>query len=149
VNIKSWADILELLSSEPISYLLYALGISSVFFFFFSIFFSLWLIEKLPSDYFLIWHKKNYRHRHWLIRFLFYVCRNFLAVILLVAGIAMLFLPGQGLLTILLAFVVSDVAFKRRLLDQLIARDKIQRSLNWIRLKKKRQPFRFPRSDAS
>lgn len=54
--------------------------------------------------------------RHILIR----IGRMFLGVVVLIAGLLMLPLPGPGLLTIAagLALLASDVPFARRLLDQ-------------------------------
>lgn len=155
MSTNSWGEqllsALETLHASKLTSWLYGIGFISIFFFFFSILLSLWLIERLPSDYFLKWHKNTYglRHQHWSMRLLTYLLRNTLALILFLSGVAMLFLPGQGLLTILLALVISDTRYKRRLLDKLISKPKIQASLNWVRRKKKRQLFKFPKSDAS
>src|SRR5215212_11151776 len=61
-----------------------------------------WIVLQLPPDYF---NKKNRRPLHsWtskpLLRMLLLIAKNLLGVVLIIAGIAMLVLPGQGLLTI-------------------------------------------------
>ena len=69
----------------------------------------------------------------------------FLAGGVVLAGIAMLFLPGQGLLTILISICMMDVPGKRRLLDRLAANEHIQAALNWVRRKRGKPEFEFSR----
>ncbi|RUO35517.1 hypothetical protein CWE13_11345 [Aliidiomarina shirensis] len=88
------------------------------------------LIIKMPADYFI----DKRRKRNWTIpRIILYVLRNVFALVLFVAGVLMLVLPGQGLLTLIIAAVVSDFpgkfAFERWLLRQ----KGVLRSINWIR----------------
>ncbi|RTE86696.1 hypothetical protein [Aliidiomarina sp. B3213] len=88
------------------------------------------LVIKMPTDYFV----EKSRPRHWtLSRRLLYLIRNLFALILLCAGILMLVLPGQGLLTILLAVVISDVPGKFYVERWLVSHKSVMRALNWIR----------------
>ncbi|PKM21770.1 MAG: hypothetical protein CVV10_07655, partial [Gammaproteobacteria bacterium HGW-Gammaproteobacteria-14] len=60
-----------------------------------------WLILRMPADYFVT--RKRPKLDRSLLGWLILIGRNVVAVILLVAGLIMLLLPGQGLLTILIA----------------------------------------------
>ena len=62
---------------------------------------------------------------------------------LLLAGVAMLFLPGQGVLTILIGICLMDIPGKRYLLDRLVSNPHIQRGLNWVRRKRGKPEFVF------
>jgi hypothetical protein len=62
---------------------------------------------------------------------------------LLLCGIAMLVLPGQGLLTILVGLSLLPFPGKDKLEQNLLARKSIRASLNWIRTKANKEPFIF------
>jgi hypothetical protein len=89
-----------------------------------------YFIAKLPVDYFV---REQASGRAgvggWLVR----LVRNIAGALLLVAGIAMLVLPGQGLLTILVAVVCLDFPSKRRFERKLLARPAVARSVNALR----------------
>ena len=61
--------------------------------------------------------------------------------VLVMAGIAMLVLPGQGLLTILLGIMLLEFPGKRRVELMLLRRPEILAGLNWIRRHANRPPF--------
>jgi hypothetical protein len=61
------------------------------------------------------------------------VLRNLLGVVLLLCGIAMLVLPGQGLLTILAGIFFLDFPGKRALERWIVASGPVLRALNAIR----------------
>ena len=99
------------------------------------------VIVRMPASYFVA----KRRTRQWtLVRILFCAIRNLIAFILLVAGLAMLILPGQGLLTILLAIAVSDVPGKYRLERWLLKQRGVLRSMNWIRRRYNRPLIKSP-----
>ena len=66
---------------------------------------------------------------------LVWLLRNLLAAILLLAGVIMLFIPGQGVLTILMGILIADFPYKRRLQKRILRRPKILLSLNKLRHK--------------
>lgn len=100
------------------------------------------LIVKMPADYFVA----DRRMRHWTIaRVTFYILRNITALVLLVAGLIMLVLPGQGLLTIIIAVMVSDVPGKYRCERFLVRQRGVVRSMNWIRKRYEKEPLQVPR----
>lgn len=100
------------------------------------------LIIRMPADYFA--HRK--RHRHWTwTRVALYVLRNVLAFVLFIAGVVMLILPGQGLLTILIAVVISDVPGKYELEKWVLRQRGVLSALNWIRSKANEPPIIKPK----
>lgn len=72
------------------------------------------------------------------------VARNVVGGLLLVAGIAMLFVPGQGLLTILVALLIMDYPGKFALERALVRRAPVLRILNRLRRRAGRPPLRAP-----
>jgi Putative transmembrane protein (PGPGW) len=73
------------------------------------------------------------------------VVRNLLAALLVVAGLAMLVLPGQGLLTILFGVALADVPGKRALVKRIAQREGLWRALNALRRKLGCPEFERPR----
>jgi len=105
-----------------------------------------WLIGRMPADYFIThWRQVDQRRkRHPAVALITIVARNLLGLLLFIAGFAMLFLPGQGLLTMLVGVCVMDFPGKRHLLDTIVEKSSVQRGLNWVRRKKGRAEFVFP-----
>ncbi|MDU9048723.1 MAG: PGPGW domain-containing protein [Candidatus Electrothrix sp. Rat3] len=117
--------------------LLQLLGIISLFTFIGSLIILPWLILRMRADYFIRHHQEVIeRHkRHPVLAVLICLLRNSLGLCLLIAGIALLVLPGQGILTMVIGFSIMDFPGKHRLNDRIVANGKIQQSLNWIRRK--------------
>ncbi len=98
-----------------------------------------WLISLIPTDYFkqanTVEHDKN---RLWRP---INIARNLLGFLIVLAGIAMLVLPGQGALTILVGIGVMNFPGKYKLERWMITRPGVLQALNWIRQKVKRPPL--------
>ena len=127
------------------SSLLEWLGFLSVLTFIGSLIAIPWIIAKLPVNYF-IRHRQlvaESHSRHPLIARLTFVLRNFVGIVFLIAGIVMLVLPGQGIITILIGISFMDFPKKHHLVDYLVRRQKVIRFLNWIRKKEKKPAFEF------
>ncbi len=107
-----------------------------------------WLVARARTNYFLVHsYQKDQRHQmHPLLSVLVRAFRNGMGGLLLIAGFGMLFLPGQGLITMVIGLSLLDVPGKQQLLDRLIQMQTIQKSLNWIRSKTGQDPFRFPQT---
>ena len=125
--------------------LLTLLGLLSVVTFVGSLIAVPWLIGRMRADYFLThWQVVQARHRrHPALALTVFLARNALGLLLVAAGLAMLFLPGQGLLTVLIGVCVMDFPGKRGLLQRLVRGPKVQGALNWIRRKRGKEPFVF------
>jgi hypothetical protein len=91
------------------------------------------LIARLPADYFVRPRRRVADTQHPLLRALRNTVQNLLGGFLLFAGIAMLFLPGQGVLTILVAVSLLEFPGKRRLQRRLLALPGVQRVVQAIR----------------
>ena len=103
------------------------------------------LISRLDTNCFLLINtEKNTSPEHTLLRLFAALFRNLLGLILLFAGIAMLFLPGQGLLTMLLGILLLSIPGKQRLITYLTRGTAVRRSLDWLRKKAGKEPFRWP-----
>lgn len=122
------------------------LGLFSLFTFVGSLIAVPWLIGRMRADYFLThWQQVETRHRrNPLLALAILLLRNGGGLLLVAAGLAMLFLPGQGLLTVLIGVCVMDFPGKRRLLDRLSQIPQVQRALNWVRRKRGKEDFVFP-----
>ena len=104
------------------------------------------IVSRIPADYFDSnrRHEPRIRRLHPLLYLLVRVVKNLLAVVLILGGILMLVLPGQGLLTILIGIGVSDFPGKYRLERRLVALPGILTAINWIRAKANVEPLRAP-----
>ena len=105
-----------------------------------------WLISHLPYDYFVRKRapRKIVLRDATFLSVLWFTTRNIAGFLVLLAGITMLFLPGQGILTIILGIAIMSFPGKYRLLFAITARPSVQRSLNWLRKKTKHPEFIWP-----
>ena len=105
-----------------------------------------WFIAKLPADFF----QRPRHHRHLIdpnrypnLHFVYTMVRNILGLMLILAGIVMLVLPGQGVLTIIVGLIITDFPQKERWLQKVITLRSVQKGLNLIRRKLGKEEFRF------
>ena len=117
--------------------LLFLLGSLSIFILIISVFMMVLIISFLPEDYFksenrnLISSVKNSRYP--LLKLLVLITKNFFGVLLLLSGILMLVLPGQGILTIITGLVFMDYPGKYKFERKLLRQKGVINSINWIR----------------
>jgi hypothetical protein len=128
---------------EPYKTLIWILSISSVLMFLGSIFLLPLLIIRIPADYFTRRPIRDWPTNHPGRHLALVIGKNVLGIVLILAGIAMLVLPGQGLLTILFGIILMDFPGKRKLEGRLIRIKPIRDAANWIRHRYGRQPFEF------
>jgi len=104
------------------------------------------MILRIPSDYFLPERRVPLAKRsaHPVARLLLLAAKNLLGAILLVAGFALLFLPGQGLLTLLAGLIVMNYPGKYRLERWLVRRPHVLSAMNWLRQRYGRSPLIAP-----
>jgi uncharacterized membrane protein len=77
------------------------------------------------------------------LSYVFKIVKIILGVILLVCGLLMLVLPGQGLLTMLIGLSLLPFPGKQKMEQNILSRKSIRQSLNWIRIKANKEPFIF------
>ena len=76
----------------------------------------------------------------------FSVVKNGFGLFLLIAGILMLVLPGQGILTVLISLLFLDFPGRRKLILKILSSEKTEQALNRIRRKFGKKPFNFRKS---
>jgi len=96
------------------------------------------LLARIPTDYFVTPLAPTRRgSAHWIGR----VAKNLLGGILLLLGIAMLVLPGQGVLTILAALLFLYFPGKHRVERWLVLKPRVLRVVNEVRARGGRPPL--------
>jgi hypothetical protein len=98
------------------------------------------IIAQLPADYFAASRCRS-RERATILGGAKRIGRNVLGVVCVLAGIAMLFLPGQGVLTILIGVLLVDFPGKRALERAVVRREAIKTLLDRTRAKRGHPPL--------
>ncbi len=102
------------------------------------------ILIRLPSDYFSYRRRRSHTQvRHPFVAVLLVVVKNTLGLTFVAAGIAMLVLPGQGILTILVGMMLLDFPGKYRVEQRLVGHASVLRSINWIRKRAHKPPLRI------
>ena len=122
---------------------LIGMGISSIFIFLISILGISWFIAQIPEDYFLRSKRQpsKWQAKKPILRFLVIFGKNLIGLSLIIGGLLMLVLPGQGLLTIVTGLLLVNYPGKYKLEQKLSSMPSIFRALNWIRLKANKPPL--------
>jgi len=110
-----------------------------------------WLI-RLPADYFTGEKRRRaeWALRHPVERWILLVLRGVAGFLLVLVGLALLVLPGQGLLTILSGLMVANYPGKYRLERWLVRKRGVRAPIDWMRRRAGRPPLRLePESPAS
>jgi hypothetical protein len=108
------------------------------------------VIVRLPADYFTREERPPGAWDHWPapVRYTLLVAKNVLGCVFIVAGFAMLVLPGQGLLTVLIGFLMLDFPGKYRAEKRLFALRSVRRATDWVRRRAGREPLLVEGSSA-
>lgn len=103
------------------------------------------LLIRIPHDYYARGsdHAKAVMKVNSLARAIFVFGKNALGYVLIIAGIAMLVLPGQGILAILVGIALVDFPGKQRFERWVVSRPAVLRSVNWLRQRRGRPPLTF------
>lgn len=104
------------------------------------------LLARMPADYFARSESPftSWRRRHPVAGGVLLVARNVLGVVLLLAGLAMMVLPGQGIITVLVALTLLNFPGKRKLELWIIRRRQVRSAIDWIRRRAGRPPLVVP-----
>ena len=101
-----------------------------------------WILIRLPYDYFCEHHPRTWlKDHHPVLRLIALVLKNLVGGVLLLGGIAMLVLPGQGLLTMLIGMSLMDFPGKRTIERKLVSRPVILETINRVRQRFDRPPL--------
>ena len=101
------------------------------------------LLGFIPSDYYsrAAPRRGSWADYHPVTRALLLTGKNAFGVVLVAAGILMLVLPGQGILTILVGIMLLNFPGKRRFERWIVSRPPVLRSINWLRRRNGRPPL--------
>ena len=121
------------------------LGGSSILIFAFSLMGISWLVAQIPENYFLneTRHPSPWKVKTPILRLIILIIKNLLGFFLIIGGLMMLVLPGQGLLTIVTGLLFVDYPGKFKLERKMVAYPAIFNSLNWIRAKSNKAPLKI------
>ena len=100
------------------------------------------VLIRLPADYFV--RPPHVPTSHPVIRMILKILKNALGVLLLILGFIMLFIPGQGILTMLFGIGLLDFPRKKELQFKIARSPKVHRSLDWLRRKANKPVFDLP-----
>ncbi len=100
------------------------------------------LAVKLPADHFV--RPEIPLARRSLRAWFWYMGRNLFALVLFIAGIAMIVLPGPGIITIIVAIALADFPGKRRVERAFIRTWIVRTAINAMRLKHGALPLIIP-----
>ena len=101
------------------------------------------VVSRIPHDYFA--HRRRphskWSDQHLALRGIVLVAKNAAGMLLLGMGVAMLVLPGQGLLSILAGIMLMDFPGKFGLERWLVSRSPVLHSINWLRRRAQQAPL--------
>ncbi len=104
------------------------------------------LVVRIPVDYFA--HEKRppvrWADQHPIVRALILVIKNVFGAVFVLLGLALLALPGQGILTIVIGVMLLDFPGKYRFERWLVSRRTVLRGIDWLRRRAGRAPLRRP-----
>ncbi len=100
------------------------------------------ILVRLPTDFFDTRVPRRWMENHQpMLRFLGYLAKNMVGAIFVFAGFLMLFLPGQGILTMLIGITMLDFPGKRTLEAKMIGQPAVLNTINGMRQKFGKPPL--------
>ncbi len=101
-----------------------------------------WILIRLPVDYFDMRVPRHWmRDHHPVLRIVGLIVKNCVGVVFILVGFLMLFLPGQGILTMLIGISFLDFPGKRRLEARIVKHHALSKAINSLRHKFNKPPF--------
>lgn len=132
------ADIASLFPPQ----LLLWLAVSSLFMFVGTLIAIPIILVRLPADYFDIRKPRPWMEEHHpILRVIGHLVKNLVGLVFVFAGLAMLLLPGQGILTILIGLSLLEFPGKRRLEAKLVGQQTVLSTINKMRAKFGKPPL--------
>jgi Putative transmembrane protein (PGPGW) len=122
--------------------ILVTLTVLSLVFFVGSLIAIPYILVRLPADYFDIRVPRPWMEDHHpILRLMGHIVKNAVGAIFLFAGFLMLFLPGQGVLTMLIGVSMLDFPGKRKVEAKLIGQPTVLNVVNSMRKKFGKPPL--------
>lgn len=102
------------------------------------------ILVRLPADYFDVRVPRPWMEDHHpVLRLVGHIVKNVVGAIFVFAGFLMLFLPGQGVLTMLIGISMLDFPGKRKIEATLIGQPTVLSVINGMRQKFNKPPLRL------
>jgi hypothetical protein len=104
------------------------------------------LILRLPSGYFTYRHRQAVaaERRHPVLHLVLTGTKNVIGALFVLAGLLLLVLPGQGIITLLAGAIIMNYPGKFQFERWLVRRPRVLPALNWLRTKYGREPLLPP-----
>jgi hypothetical protein len=100
------------------------------------------VLVRLSADYFDVRVPRLWMQEHHpVLRAVGHIVKNLLGAVFLFAGFLMLFLPGQGILTMLIGISMLDFPGKRKIEAKLIGQPTVLGVINGLRKKRGKPPL--------
>ena len=136
--------IFEQLSQQIINYKSYIFWLGAISFaiFVFSLLSIKWLESLIPSDYFINKKTSKFKSKYPVIWLVSMIIKNLIGYVLIIGGILMLVLPGQGLFTIFIGLMMSNYPGKYFIERKFIAIPSVLKTINWLRKRSNQEPLK-------
>lgn len=136
------SDVLAQIESYVPANVLIWFAVSSVFMFVGTLVAIPIILMRLPADYFDIRKPRPWMENHHpVLRLLGHIVKNVVGAIFLFAGFLMLFLPGQGVLTMLIGLSLIEFPGKRRVEAKIVGQSTVLSTINSMRAKFGKPPL--------
>lgn len=136
------SDVLAQIESYVPANVLIWFAVSSVFMFVGTLIAIPVILMRLPADYFDIRQPRPWMENHHpILRLLGHIVKNVVGAIFLFAGFLMLFLPGQGVLTMLIGLSLIEFPGKRRVEAKIVGQSTVLSTINSMRAKFGKPPL--------
>jgi hypothetical protein len=105
------------------------------------------LLMRIPPDYFSESRAAPtpWKHYHPVLRMTALAAKNAIGGVLVLAGLVMLFTPGQGIITLLIGLALVDLPGKRALERWIVSRPRVLSAINRLRARHGQPPLEQPR----
>jgi hypothetical protein len=101
-----------------------------------------YILVRIPADYFDVRVPRHWmQNHHPILRMMGHIVKNAIGAIFLFAGFLMLFLPGQGILTMLIGVSMLDFPGKRKIEAKMIGQRTVLGVVNGMREKFRKPPL--------
>ncbi len=117
------------------------LSLLSFLIFIFSLVSIKWLVSLIPIDYFVYKKNSKFKTKYPFIWLISMIIKNIVGYLLIIGGILMLVLPGQGLFTIFIGLMMSNYPGKYYIEKKIIAIPSILKTINWLRKQSNKEPI--------
>jgi hypothetical protein len=103
------------------------------------------IVAWMPEDYFVRISSKQLRRRPF--RQILHILKTILGAALVISGLVLLLLPGQGLLTLIIGLSLIDFPGKHALQIRIVSQPRVSESIQWVRRKVHHKPLIFPHGE--